>query len=80
MLASQFVPSEPDSVQETGLSDSTLESLILKILYFRGDLYGQELEVAIGNRLRDEKKFASATELRGQIERDITMVRAAGPP
>ncbi len=50
------------------------------LLDFSGDLYGQELEIEIGNRLRDEKKFTSAEGLREQIERDIAMVRRAGQP
>src|SRR6266404_7728881 len=41
-------PREPESLEETGLSDSTVEQLILKILYFKGELYGQDLSVAIG--------------------------------
>ena len=50
------------------------------LLDFSGDLYGQELEIKIGNRLRGEKKFNSAAELREQIKRDIAMVRCAGQP
>jgi riboflavin kinase/FMN adenylyltransferase len=50
------------------------------LLDFSGDLYGQELEIEIGDRLRDEKKFTSAAELREQIKRDIAMVRCAGQP
>ncbi len=41
-------PREPESIEETGLSETTIEHLILKILYFRGELYGQELSNAIG--------------------------------
>ena len=41
-------PAEPESVEETGLAETTLEHLILKILYFRGELYGQDLSNAIG--------------------------------
>ncbi len=48
------------------------------LLDFDGDLYGGELEIEVGDRLRNEKRFASAADLHGQIERDIAMVRQAG--
>ena len=41
------------------------------LLDFSGDLYGQELEIEIGDRLRDEKKFSSFDELKAQISRDV---------
>jgi len=41
------------------------------LLDFSGDLYGQELEIEIGEKLRDEKKFASLDELKVQISRDV---------
>src|SRR5208337_895324 len=40
------------------------------LLDFEGNLYGEELEVEVGEKLRDERKFASAMELRAQIARD----------
>lgn len=40
-----------------------------------GDLYGRVLEVRLLGRLRDEKRFASAEELKRQIEADIATVR-----
>ncbi len=46
------------------------------LLDFNGDLYGQELEIEIGEKLRDEKKFASPEELRRQIAQDIAEVKA----
>lgn len=45
------------------------------LLEFNGDLYGQELEIEIGEKLRDEKKFASLEELRKQIARDIAAAK-----
>ena len=47
------------------------------LLDFQGDLYGTELEVEIGVKLRDERRFASPQELRDQIARDVAAVRSA---
>jgi riboflavin kinase/FMN adenylyltransferase len=41
------------------------------LLEFQCDLYGQELEVGFVERLRDEQRFNSLTELRAQIAQDI---------
>jgi riboflavin kinase/FMN adenylyltransferase len=41
------------------------------LLDFTGDLYGQELEIEIGDKLRDERKFGSLEELKAQIARDV---------
>jgi riboflavin kinase/FMN adenylyltransferase len=46
------------------------------LLDFKGDLYGAELEIELGEKLRDEKKFASPQKLREQIARDIAAVRS----
>jgi riboflavin kinase/FMN adenylyltransferase len=48
------------------------------LLDFHGELYGEELEVEISEKLRNEKKFASSEELRKQIIRDIAAVRKIG--
>jgi riboflavin kinase / FMN adenylyltransferase len=45
------------------------------LLEFTGDLYGQELEVAFAEKLRDEQRFASPEDLRRQIALDITAAR-----
>jgi riboflavin kinase/FMN adenylyltransferase len=45
------------------------------LLDFNCELYGRELEVQIGEKLRDERRFASAVELCGQIATDIRSVR-----
>ena len=44
------------------------------LLDFHGELYGEELEVEIGGKLREERKFVSTAELREQIASDITAV------
>jgi riboflavin kinase/FMN adenylyltransferase len=45
------------------------------LLDFTGDLYGQELEIEIGEKLRDEQKFGSLEELKAQIARDVAGAR-----
>lgn len=45
------------------------------LLDFHENLYGSELELEIGSKLRDEKKFASIEELKDQIIRDVAAVR-----
>jgi riboflavin kinase/FMN adenylyltransferase len=47
------------------------------LLDFSGQLYGEELELEIGVKLRDEKRFNSPAELREQIQRDVAAVRSA---
>ncbi len=46
------------------------------LLDFQGNLYGQELEIEVGDRLRGEQKFASAVQLQEQIARDVQSVRS----
>lgn len=49
--------------------------LEVHLLDFSGELYRQELEVAFVTKIRDEQKFASLDELKGQIARDIAEAR-----
>jgi len=46
----------------------TIETFILD---YRDDLYGKNIKIEFVERLRPEKKFASAEELKKQIEEDI---------
>lgn len=48
----------------------------IHFLDFNGDLYGQFLEVELGEKIRDSKKFDSEEELKKQIAADIAYVRA----
>jgi len=68
-------PVEPESIEETGLAESTLEQLILKIIYFRGDLYGQDLSHAIGLRYSVIQEPVESLKLRHliQVKRSLGM-------
>jgi riboflavin kinase/FMN adenylyltransferase len=46
------------------------------LLNFSGELYGMELELEIGEKLRDERKFTSPEELHRQIALDVAKVRS----
>ena len=63
-----FAPQEPASIDETGLPESTVEQLILKILYYRGDLYGQDLSTAIGLRFSVIEELVEALKLKHHIQ------------
>jgi riboflavin kinase/FMN adenylyltransferase len=51
-----------------GKNERTIESYLIN---YSGDLYGQELSVDFVSRLRDEKKFNSAKELKKQMAEDV---------
>lgn len=51
--------------------DSKERTVEVYLLDYHGDLYGQELKIDILERLRGEKKFASAKELKKQIAQDV---------
>lgn len=48
----------------------------IHLLDFSGDLYGQFLEVEVGEKLRDSKKFNNEEDLKLQIANDVAKVRA----
>jgi riboflavin kinase/FMN adenylyltransferase len=49
------------------------------LLDFTGDLYGQELEIAFVEKIRDEQKFASLDVLKSQIALDIATLQKKLP-
>lgn len=48
----------------------------IHLLDFSGDLYGQFLEVEVGEKLRDSKKFNNEEDLKKQIAEDVEKVRS----
>ena len=46
------------------------------VLDYHGELYGQELRIDIIERLRSEKKFDTADELKKQVAEDVKQGRA----
>ena len=58
---------EPESIEQTGLPETTIEHLILKILYFRGELYGQDLSNAIGLKFSVIGEIVESLKLAHQI-------------
>src|SRR5678815_4013609 len=70
-----YAPKEPESLADTGLSSTAVEQLILKILYFRGDLYGQDLSIAIGLKFSVIEHIVEALKLKHhlQVKRSLGM-------
>ncbi len=68
-------PTEPESLEDTGLAGSTLEHLILNVLYFRGDLYGQDLSSAVGLRFSVIQNIVESLKLchHVQVKRSVGM-------
>ena len=45
-----FIPIAPNSLEEAGLSESHVEQLVLKNLYFRGEVVGRDIAKSLGLR------------------------------
>jgi riboflavin kinase/FMN adenylyltransferase len=56
-----------------GGTERTVEAYLID---YSGDLYGHELRVDFVARLRDEKKFSSAAELKKQVAEDVRRGKA----
>jgi len=57
------------------ISDNPIPTIEVNLLDFSGDLYGQELQVKVLSRLRDEVKFDNLEELKNQLSKDENTVR-----
>jgi len=62
-------------VRPTLGNDSPQLRVEAHLLDFDGDLYGRDMELTFVEKLRDEQKFSTLEELRGQIARDIAAAR-----
>src|SRR5579871_1671654 len=69
------LPPEPESLEQAGLAESTIEHIILKILYFRGELYGADLSQAIGLRFSVIQDLVEMLKLQHlvQVKRSMGM-------
>jgi riboflavin kinase/FMN adenylyltransferase len=45
------------------------------ILDFSGDLYGQEIEIEVGKKIREVMRFENEEELKNQIIKDIEQIK-----
>src|SRR5580693_2657009 len=61
-------PPEPESLEETGLGVTLVEHLIIKILYFRGELYGQDLCQAMALRFSVIQEILESLIIQHQIQ------------
>ena len=68
-------PREPETLEQTGLAETTVEHLVIKILYFRGELYGQDLSNAIGLKFSVIQDIVEMLKLRHdvQVKRSLGM-------
>ncbi|MFT8782260.1 MAG: bifunctional riboflavin kinase/FAD synthetase [Acetobacter syzygii] len=57
------------------INDGQESRLEAHLFDFEGDLYGQELSVALHSLLREEKRFAGLDALKNQIEQDAAQAR-----
>jgi FAD synthase len=46
------------------------------VLDFSGNLYGKDISVELGQKIRDDREFADENELRDQIAADVLAIRA----
>jgi len=56
--------------------DGEEQTVEVYVLDYHGELYGQELRIDIIERLRSEKKFDTADELKKQVAEDVKQGRA----
>lgn len=70
-----LAPPTPETIEDTGLPLSTIEQLIFKFLYFRGDMLGRDLATAMGFKfsLIDPLMEALKRQHSVQVKRSLGM-------
>ncbi len=71
-----LIPGVANIGRRPTVSEGTESRLEAHLFDWAGDLYGQEIAVALHGFLRAERKFGSFDELRGQIVADAEQARA----
>ncbi len=64
----------------TVLNSSPELAFEVHLLDWQGDLYGRDVEITIGRRLRGEMKFASIDDLKNQIAADLRQAASQNDP
>ena len=59
----------------TFVQEEKKDTVEVHLLDFAGELYGQEIQVHLVQRLREEKKFPNPQALKSQITKDISQAR-----
>ena len=62
------LPAEPQSIEEAGLSESLITSLVLKTLYFRGEVYGRDLSIALGLKFSVIQEVIEALKIQHLVQ------------
>lgn len=52
--------------------DGNTRLLETHLFNFTGDLYGREIEVKLIHKIRDERRFESIDQLKGQLKKDAS--------
>jgi len=68
-----YFPPEPDTLAQTGIAEAILEQILVKILYFRGALYGSELSSAIGLKFSIIQDILEGLKLRHYVQAQRSM-------
>lgn len=67
LRSKRFTPPELNTIADTGLPPSVIEQLVLKFLYFKGDLLGNELAHLMGFRFSMIENIVEAFKLQQLI-------------